>query len=242
MSYILEALKKSEKERKKEGVPDLQADHSLPPVRRTERNPLGKLLIGVGGGLLLTGGGWFWWQGQHKDLSQPLPEKQISSPPSISVSPEISQVPVSSDSAPDSAVLSQEILAKISKEVLQAVTEAKAKNSSVAVAAVVADTEPAPSQERVEEIVPEDLPPVPDNPETVLPSLEELPVELRQKIPKLSFAGHVYADEAEKRLIIINNRIVREGDLVSKGLSLQQITRDGVIIRYETFVFQVKLF
>ena len=74
------------------------------------------------------------------------------------------------------------------------------------------------------------------------PLLEELPLELRKSIPELSFAGHVYADDAEKRLIMINNRIVREGELVDSGLFLQQITRDGVIVRYETVVFRVKLF
>lgn len=148
MSYILEALKKSEKERKKEGVPDLQADHSLPPVRRVKRNPFGKLLIGVGGGILLTGGGWFWWQGQHEGLSQSSTEQQITAVPSISVSPEISQVPASPDSSPGSPVLSQEILVQISQEVRQAVIEAKDLNSSVAVAAVVADSEPALSEEK----------------------------------------------------------------------------------------------
>ena len=39
----------------------------------------------------------------------------------------------------------------------------------------------------------------------VAPLLEELPFVIRGGIPDLTFAGHVYADEARKRLIIINN-------------------------------------
>lgn len=241
MSYILEALKKSEKERKKEGVPDLQADHSFPPVRKSEPNPLGKLLIGTGVFLFLAGGGWFLWQGQEGALVQPAIEQQPAPSASVSPSPEMVKAPVASESSEEPAVLSQEVLAQISQEVRQAVIEASTMNGNVAVAAVVADTEPAISQ-KSEEDVPEELPPVQDNPESLLPLFDELPPELKKKIPELSFAGHVYADEAEKRLIIINNRIVREGDLVSKGLSLQQITRDGVIIRYDAFVFRVKLF
>jgi len=46
----------------------------------------------------------------------------------------------------------------------------------------------------------------------------------------------------QKRLIIINNRIVREGDLIANGLSLEKIDPDGVVLRYETSVFRVKLF
>ena len=78
--------------------------------------------------------------------------------------------------------------------------------------------------------------------EPALPLFEELPVQVRNRIPELSFAGHAYGDDAGKRMIIINNRIVREGDLISNGLSLEQITLDGVIISYKALVFRVKLF
>ena len=77
---------------------------------------------------------------------------------------------------------------------------------------------------------------------SVVPLLDELPVAIRAAIPDLSFAGHVYSDVPQKRLIIINNRIVREGDLVTNGLTLEKIDSEGVVLRYESSVFRVKLF
>ncbi|MBU0961850.1 MAG: general secretion pathway protein GspB [Proteobacteria bacterium] len=241
MSYILEALKKSEKERKKEGVPDLQADHSLPPVHRSEHNPPGKWLTGVVILLFLGGGGWFWWPGQDEDLPQSSKEQLVLLPPSVSAPPETSQVPVQVAPSANPADLSQEILEQDSLEVRQTETEARDKGTGTSVSPAVADSESASTQGRELEVQ-EDLPLLEETAEPVLPLLEELPAAVRSKIPELAFVGHVYADDAGKRLIIINNRIVREGDLVSKGLSLQQITRDGVIMRYGAVVFRVKLF
>jgi general secretion pathway protein B len=211
MSYILEALKKSEKERKKEGVPDLQADHSLPPAHKSEREPFVVKWLARGVVFLLLGGGvWFWWSGQNRTLPQLAQELEVFSPSPAPLSLETSQVSIPLNPGPDSADELQE--------------------------------NPVHSSQEINLEIPESQPLKEDNPETVLPRLEELPAELRKKIPELSFVGHVYADDPEKRLIMINNRIVREGDQVSNGLSLQQITRDGVIIRYEVYVFQVKLF
>ncbi|MBU0946276.1 MAG: general secretion pathway protein GspB [Proteobacteria bacterium] len=241
MSYILEALKKSEKERKKEGVPDLQADHSLPPAHRPERVSLvAKWLAGAVAFLLLGGGVWFWWTGEEKDLPQLAQELEVFSPSPPPLSPGTSQAVVPLTPASDSGDLSQEILVQISQEVRQAMAEVRGQNQPPS-SAVLPDVEPE-SPQKIDLEISEPQPVVEDNPENVLPLLEEMPTELREKIPELSFAGHVYADDPGKRLIMINNRILREGDQVSKSLSLQQITRAGVILRYEVFVFQVKLF
>ncbi len=249
MSYILEALKKSEKERKKEGVPDLQADHSSPRPFTPERKPPAAWLAGSVILLFLGGGGWFWWQGQQRDLPQPAEELQLHSPPPLPASPEISQAPKVSTAVPEVSAASQDPvdllqdnMAQIPLEKKQEVSEVRVQNrliSSEGAADIEPDTIPQVKEE-LELPVAESV--VQDNPDSVFPLLDELPAELRKKIPELSFAGHVYADNAEKRLIMINNRIVREGDLVSKGLFLQEITYDGVIVRYESFVFRVKLF
>ena len=78
--------------------------------------------------------------------------------------------------------------------------------------------------------------------ELVVPLMEELPVAIRAGLPDLSFAGHVYSDVPQQRLIIINNRIVREGDLIANGLCLEKIDLEGVVLRYNSTVFRVKLF
>ncbi len=223
MSYILEALKKSERERQRENIPDLQADHSLPPVRRDERKRsawrFSLILIFI----LLCSGGLFWWQQSDDQAPQPTAEapKVIPTSPvpssSATQSSDVSAIPS------DSVELSAEIKEQISREVHQAVGLGPENVSPVP--ATVSGENPAPLQETA-----------------TPPLMEDLPFVIRAGIPDLTFAGHVYADEAKKRMIIINNRIVREGDLITNGLSLEQISPNGVVLLYETTVFRVDLF
>ena len=241
MSYILEALKKAEKERKNEGVPDLQADHSIPSPRKPERKLSATWPAGVVVLLFLGAGGWFWWQ-EKSELPHPAAEQQLVPPLALPPShPRIAEAPVPEEPAPAAVEPKEETsLEPFFQEVPQLVAEVKEGNTLSA--GGVAGNPSGPQEKDLKGV--EELIAGRDAPEPLglPPLLEELPLELRKNIPELSFAGHVYADDAEKRLIIINNRIVREGDLVDSGLFLQQITRDGVIVRYETVLFRVKLF
>jgi len=199
MSYLLEALKKSDKERQRGAIPDLQTDHSQPSVRRKRQRTSSWYFPGVVAFVLLCGGGLFWWQ----------------------YTPQSTQ---GDGSFPNSL----ELLVK--KEDPLPVPEVKVNLPRVVVAA------------KTESVIEEDeAAPVADV-AFVPPLLEELPVAIRAAIPDLSFAGHVYSDVPQKRLIIINNRIVREGDLVGNGLTLEKIDSEGVVLRYESSVFRVKLF
>ena len=223
MSYILEALNKSERERQRENIPDLQADHSLPPVRRDDRKrsawrlPLILILI------LLCSGGLFWWQqsdDQDPQLAAEAPQVIPTSPvPSSSATQDLDV----SANPPESVELSVKIKEQISWEVHQAVGLVSETVSPLPV--TVSEENPVPLKETA-----------------APPLMEDLPFVIRAGIPDLTFAGHVYADEAQKRMIIINNRIVREGDLITNGLSLEQISPNGVVLLYETTVFRVDLF
>jgi len=74
-----------------------------------------------------------------------------------------------------------------------------------------------------------------------LPLLQDLPAAVRKSLPPLQLAGHVYAQNPAKRLIIINNRICREGDMVDNGLYLDRIIWEGVVLRYQNTRFRMKL-
>jgi general secretion pathway protein B len=216
MSYILEALKKSDKERQREEIPDLQADHSLPHGKRQARKPPVLPLLGAMVLVLGSIGTLLWWQSSNDKIPQltggskviptPLPAVQVPK----SGPPEVSRQPVE----PLSAAKVQVMEEAVNEEVAEIV-----KESTPVAAPKTFEQDPA-----------------------VVPLLEELPPQVRSAIPELSFAGHVYADEAQQRLIIINNRILREGDMISNGLLLERIAPDGVVLRHETAVFRVKLF
>ncbi len=78
----------------------------------------------------------------------------------------------------------------------------------------------------------------PVQPETADKSLRveevsELPDNVRNNLPAMTFSFHVYSESPEQRTIIINDRRMREGDQISAGLQLQSITSDGVILLFE---------
>jgi general secretion pathway protein B len=216
MSYILEALKKSDKERHQDTIPDLKADHSLPASRRQERKFSGWLRPGVLVLGVLCAGAYLWWQ---LSANQPVLVVETSE----EIVPVVSDLEKTSQKAVAVKPVPKE---QTKKKDSASVAESK---QTVTVAPVAVETIPVSLLAKWEK---EFLPPL----------MEDLPIAVRAGIPDLSFAGHVYSNAAPKRLIIINNRVVREGDLISNGLVLRQIDPDGVVLKYEESVFRVKLF
>lgn len=72
-----------------------------------------------------------------------------------------------------------------------------------------------------------------------IPELWQLPASLREGIPQLDFSLHVYSTQIDQRSIIINNRMMREGESVTPQLTLSAITPDGVVMRYRSAYFRV---
>ena len=69
-------------------------------------------------------------------------------------------------------------------------------------------------------------------------AIEELPLAIRQEMPQVAIAVHAYSDVPERRLIGIDDRVLREGETVAPGLVLERITPDGVILRYKDYRFR----
>lgn len=204
MSYILEALKKSDKDRKREVVPDLSSDHSFSSPRREEgKTPfwLRPIVLIL---LCLTVSALFWLLFLGRQQVETVEE----------VDPVVAVTPMPVPEKP--VVQTPEFKQQINKEVTEVMSE------------IVAVPEPEKPEEPV--VAP------------VVPLLEELPPDLKATIPQLSFAGHVYAAERKRRMIMINMRVVREGNMVSPGLILQEIEENGVVLRYQEITFRVHLF
>lgn len=77
--------------------------------------------------------------------------------------------------------------------------------------------------------------------ETVI-ELSQLPSEIRSELPDISISGHIFSDNPSSRLANINGHIVREGENVARGLTVDEITLSGVIFRYQDFRFRVRAF
>ncbi len=205
MSFILDALKKSESERQQQG----SAEFAQVPVSRDSAKP--PLWLWVLGALLLINlivvAGLFLRPAQERlpvvatetsgfaeQIEMAMQEAPPETPPAATM-----------DTRPEPA---QEIVAETAMPAVQT-TEPE----PMRVAA------PQPATNAVE--TPRGLPDVDQ-----LRTSGELPVgELRLDI-------HVYSDVAADRFVFINMVKHREGSMTSDGLSVDQITPDGVVLTY----------
>lgn len=79
-----------------------------------------------------------------------------------------------------------------------------------------------------ENIAPNPLPAKASKPAVV--ELWELPDSVQKNIPAMTFSFHVYSENPSRRTIIINKRRVKEGETISEGLVLEEITQQGLIL------------
>jgi general secretion pathway protein B len=197
MSLILEALKKSEQERRRERGPDLQSIHRAPlgPVPASRRNLWPPLLALL---LLLNGAALAWWL-----------LRGVGEPAAVAVTTPVAQP------AASSAGVAPPIAAAEAQQAVEVAPQA------------------APPSKQQELVDPEftEVAPLQPLPTTApVQQLWELPEPVRRGLPPMTYSFHVYSSDPQRRTIIINNRTLREGQQVSDGVLLEEITPDGVIL------------
>ena len=203
MSYILDALRKSEEKRTKSGAQPARPGFTF--VKDSQPTKKNKFAFG----LILTsfmlvsavilGAGWWWSQKE-----QTVTEVNSTTAPPVKAVAEIA-----TEKPPESF------------------PEASPPEPST-----TASGSMSPPQLLVPSVQPADE----------IPYLEDMSNEFQQKIPTLSFSGHVYSDEPGLRMIMINDAVAREGDPVGTELTLHEITADGVVMGFQETRFRVKLF
>ena len=67
---------------------------------------------------------------------------------------------------------------------------------------------------------------------------DELPIAIRHEIPEITVQLHAYSGKPGERLAYINSKKLREGDSLSPGLVLEQITPDGMVFSYKGYRFK----
>ena len=209
MSYILDALKKAEAERRI-GAPvvGLPAAHTVPVVPPAAarhasvwRTPWPWVAITAIAALL---SGFAWWSVASKAPQQ----IQASAPP-------LSQPP-------------------------QAQT----------LAAVLPPTHSLPSSETKER-------PQPPEPKIVKPKekkrtlaeesktseppiaiLHELPDNIQHEIPQLSIGGYIYTANKASRSVLINGRLLRDGEEIAPGFTLERMMPTGMVLNYKGYRYR----
>jgi general secretion pathway protein B len=72
-------------------------------------------------------------------------------------------------------------------------------------------------------------------------SVRELPASLQQNLPDFSISTHLYSGDTTSRMIRVNGQMLREGQILSDGLKLEEIDQNSLILSYQNFRFRVGL-
>ena len=81
---------------------------------------------------------------------------------------------------------------------------------------------------------------VPDATGSDIPDLEDMQDEFRMGFQEPRFDVHVYANDPQRRFVLINLQKYRQGELLDNGATLEKIEPDGVVLVYRGERFRVR--
>ena len=220
MSLILDALKKSDNERKTRIAPDM-AD--VPEARRNPGPPA-----------------WLWWFVALLVINLAVLvfvlTRPDAPPPAASVAP--------AASPPTAAPANTTIAPPPAKQAVESLAAAAVppRPAPVASSPPAANTAPTPGAVATPTVVESRPAPVvqtapPPAPAEDLPLLATLRAEGRITLAELNIDLHVFNATASQRFVFVNGKRYNEGDTLADGPTVREIRRDGIVLAYRGSVF-----
>jgi general secretion pathway protein B len=254
MSYILDALKKSEKERRRGTVPDLLTVQG-PSLKKPERH---YLWIYIAMAVLLVNAGMFiWWNATWKTKKTDGGAETTAFQQSI---PAVKEAPLpqegindkaGAEGAGDNNISGQQKTAVKPPDAIHDSREAQTMPSSEpyvrntpppavmpALNDIPPDAVPAPSPEQAaDEQKAEDIRASFDKGKIY--ALNELPLSIRQKLPDFNITASIYSDDPGLRMVRINGQMMHEGQDLTPDIKIEEIVQNGVVLNFRKFRFLV---
>jgi len=231
MSYIFDALKKSQQQRGEQRLPEAAIPSPHPPAAAGRRRIAGLMLLAAS----LLAAGWLIAR------LQPAPNTRTEHP----VTPvTTAQQPLNTqqqNSAP--RVPSEPMTAAAPQQKPQRSRMPASKPAAQATAPRRHSTSPPTPMPLTTETTPAQLTPTqsyPIQPSTI--SYDALPVALQQSLPPIRIEGHIYDASPAARMVIINGVIRREHQMLGPELKLEEITSDGIVLSYRHRRFHMGIF
>jgi general secretion pathway protein B len=72
------------------------------------------------------------------------------------------------------------------------------------------------------------------------PFLRQMPQEFQRQLPDLVVTIHVYSPDESQRILFINNREYRRGDQLLEGLRVEEIVPDGAVLSFRGERFKLR--
>lgn len=243
MSYILDALRKSESERQQGRVPDFaQQVQMIHRPRRQRRSVMIWAILALA--LLLNAGvlAYVFWPGHRTDAATPA----------MASAPQATE-PAAPQSASATGVAEPALAPTHSVPTTPATAEVASVSPSESTPQPELTDDPVSQQgdpgvsqpsERPTVIVPSTPRPLPAAAASTaestsrVPHLVELPLSFQRSVPDLIFNSHIYASDPAARRVMINDHYLRIGDRFD-GLRVERITEQGVVLSQNGVKFRV---
>ena len=69
--------------------------------------------------------------------------------------------------------------------------------------------------------------------------IKELPSSVRQNLPSFSITALMYSSTPASRMVRVNDQMMYEGQDLTAGVTVDEITKDGVIFKHQKYRFFV---
>jgi len=231
MSYILEGLKKLEKNRQRISSQALFTPPKNAPPGRNKRKLQRYLILPAAVLLLLIAGGVYWWlssttfvQSAEKPRERLMTGAEPEHQPAPAVEPQ--HVTVQPEQRPPDPPLLEK------QEDEAGTAQGKTgKKSFRRKAAPKADVNEESSHD-------EGAGPV--KPGEKIVSYNQLPDGVKKSLPEIKVFMHYYSPEPGERFVQINEHTLHEGQSRPDGLKVLQITRQAAVLSYQGNRFQLQ--
>jgi general secretion pathway protein B len=264
MSYILDALKKSEKERQRGTLPDMLTVQDI-VAEKPRKSLVWVYLLGVV--LSVNAGMMVWWLGStHSEKAkavQPATAQNIVASPTNPAAPEstakaklfsdsqqsISPEPRSADKnaifvtentgsgTSDKNSLRPKSVQKVQDVQRKILYNPAPVNDNIKLSEPAAKMNQAAGADRFSPGPTSDSAELLD--ENKLYRFKELPLSFRQSLPPFSVSALLYSDNPASRMARINEQMMYEGQELTAGLKVEEITKDGIIFSHQKIRFRV---
>lgn len=234
MSYILDALRKSERERSLGAVPDLETVQQERPVVHASRWPwvVGVLLL-INVAIVIT----FLLKVPATVVvvesgATGKTESAVSVDPAVP--PEVGMAPAGApEPARAAGIGANESLLPSNVKEPEPPPTSLAKVETLDVHSTVNVTTPIQSWSAMPA---SSLP----EPEPAATDWMDMPPDFRARVSRPDIDVHVYSDEPTRRFVLIDLQKYREGERIDSGLEIESITQNGVIFSDQGTRFQVE--
>lgn len=247
MSFILDALKKADAERHLGQMPGIhtQQTPALELPNRTA-SPYAKLYpaVPVAAAIALAAAiGILFWQAAKEETpasvlastSSPVAPAPARPAPAVPTPAEPEPEPAKEERLETEPLIANELPVPPPLPEPEPVAKQEAAPSTKAPAA----RKPASAALANKEAVTADAPAKSAAPQPRIMSMNELPADVRSELPPLAVKGSMYSDNPANRILLLDKRLLHEGDEIAPGLVLETLMPKAATLRYKQYRFQI---